>query len=187
MIIIALTGASGIRYGIRLIDVLSSTDIDLTIILSETSRKLLLMEAGADQLDVIPPRAKIYQADQLDASVASGSTKTQGMIICPCSMKTLASIAHGFADNLISRAADCMLKERRKLVLVARETPLNLIQLRNMVAVTEAGGVILPASPGFYARPTSIDDLVDFVVGKTLDQFDIEHDLFLSWDKISKR
>ncbi|MCG3218346.1 MAG: UbiX family flavin prenyltransferase, partial [Candidatus Heimdallarchaeota archaeon] len=129
----------------------------------------------------------IYQADQLDASVASGSTKTQGMIICPCSMKTLASIAHGFADNLISRAADCMLKERRKLVLVARETPLNLIQLRNMVAVTEAGGVILPASPGFYARPTSIDDLVDFVVGKTLDQFDIEHDLFLSWDKISKR
>ncbi|MCG3218706.1 MAG: aromatic acid decarboxylase, partial [Candidatus Heimdallarchaeota archaeon] len=107
MIIIALTGASGIRYGIRLIDVLSSTDIDLTIILSETSRKLLLMEAGADQLDVIPPRAaRIYQADQIDASVASGSTKAQGMIVCPCSMKTLASIAHGFADNLISRAAD---------------------------------------------------------------------------------
>ena len=126
MIIIALTGASGIRYGIRLIDVLSSTDMDLTIILSETSRKLLMLEAGADQLDVIPPRAKIFQADQIDASVASGSTKTQGMIICPCSMKTLASIAHGFADNLISRAADCMLKERRKLVLVPRETPLNL-------------------------------------------------------------
>ncbi|MHA1912296.1 MAG: UbiX family flavin prenyltransferase [Candidatus Kariarchaeaceae archaeon] len=187
MIIIALTGASGIRYGIRLIDVLSSTDIDLTIILSETSRKLLLLEAGADHLDVIPPRAKIFQADQLDASVASGSTKNRGMIICPCSMKTLASIAHGFADNLISRAADCMLKERRKLVLVARETPLNLIQLRNMVSVTEAGGVILPASPGFYARPTSIDDLVDFVVGKTLDQFNIEHNLFPSWDKISNR
>jgi polyprenyl P-hydroxybenzoate/phenylacrylic acid decarboxylase-like protein len=123
----------------------------------------------------------VHDPYDLAASISSGSFLTMGMVVAPCSMRTLASIAHGLEDNLLTRAAGVTLKERRPLVLVTRETPLSLIHLRNMVAVTEAGATVLPPTPGFYHRPTSIEDLIDQTTGKVLDQLAIEHDLFRRW------
>ncbi len=174
-ILVAITGASGIVYGKRLVEILGKTDdCDVYTVISKGA--IAVAKAEDEKL----PRSDFDETD-LAAPFASGSHKMDAMVICPCSMKTLGEVANGIGSNLVSRAAEVMLKERRKLVLVVRETPLSYIAIKNMETVTLAGGVILPACPGFYHKPKKIGDLVDFVVGKTLDQLDIEHKLFKRW------
>ena len=173
-ILIAITGASGIIYGARLSEVLQKTKNSVFIIVSEGAKKVA--EAEGEKL----PKGD-YDEKDLSAPFASGSYKIDGMVICPCSLKTLGEIANGVGSNLIARAAEVMLKERRKLVLVVRETPLSYIAIKNMEKATLAGAVVLPACPGFYHKPESISNLVDFVVGKILDQLGIEHNLFKRW------
>jgi 4-hydroxy-3-polyprenylbenzoate decarboxylase len=197
-LVVALTGASGSIYGVRLIEVLlrSGRTVHLTISPAavevferELGRTLILEASQFDPVTLLGPIAKELDVSRLlyhhyrnfQSGIASGSFLTGGMAICPCSMGTLAAIAHGISENLIHRAADVHLKERRKLVLVPRETPLGLIPLRNMVAITEAGGTVLPAMPAFYTLPHTVSDMVDFVVGRICDQFGIVHRLSERW------
>ena len=149
--------------------------------LSRASHRTIELETDLKLADVEALADVVHDPDDLAASISSGSFLTMGMVVAPCSMRTLASIAHGLEDNLLTRAAGVTLKERRPLVLVTRETPLSLIHLRNMVAVTEAGATVLPPTPGFYHRPASIDDLIAQTTGKVLDQLGIEHQLFRRW------
>jgi flavin prenyltransferase len=202
-LVVAITGASGQAYGVRLLETLvrAGRTVHLTISPSaaevmerELDRKLRLdafdpNELLGDPADVLgepPPaswsrRLHYHHYKDFGAGIASGSFLTGGMVICPCSMGTAAAVAHGLSQNLIHRAADVHLKERRKLILVPRETPLHLIQLRNLAACAEAGAVVLPASPAFYTRPQSIQDMVDFVVGRICDQLGVEHGLLRRW------
>ncbi|MGH7911652.1 MAG: UbiX family flavin prenyltransferase, partial [Candidatus Dormibacteraceae bacterium] len=145
------------------------------------AERTIELEAGLDVRQVEQLADVVHRPDDLSASIASGSFVTAGMAVCPCSMRTLAAVAHGISDSLLVRAADVCLKERRRVVLVPRETPLNLIHLRNMVAVSEAGAVVLPPVPAFYHHPRTIDDIVDHTVGKVLDQLGVEHHLFQRW------
>jgi 4-hydroxy-3-polyprenylbenzoate decarboxylase len=197
-LVVALTGASGSIYGVRLIEVLlrAGRTVHLTISPAavevferELGRSIRLAENEFDPLLLLGPSVRELDLTHLhyhhfrnfQAGIASGSFLTGGMAICPCSMGTLAAIAHGISENLIHRAADVHLKERRKLILVPRETPLGLIPLRNMVAVVEAGAIVLPAMPAFYTRPRTVEDLVNFVVGRVCDQLGIEHRLLERW------
>ena len=197
-LVVALTGASGATYGIRLVEVLlrAGRQVHLTIspaavevIAQELGRSIPLDTSSFNPRELLGPAAESVDTNRLRyhhfrdfrAGIASGSFLTAGMAVCPCSMGTLAAIAHGISQNLIHRAADVHLKERRKLVLVPRETPLGLVQLRNMVAVAEAGAVVLPAMPGFYTRPERVQDLVDFVVGRVCDQLGVEHRMLERW------
>lgn len=197
-LVVAVTGASGAAYGVRLVEVLlrAGRTVHLTVspagaevIATELGRELALDAAKFDPLTLLGPAAKGVELGRLRyhhfrdfrAGIASGSFLTGGMAVCPCSMGTLSAVARGASENLIQRAADVHLKERRKLVLVPRETPLGLVQLRNMVAVAEAGAVVLPAMPGFYAKPQRVQDLVDFVVGRVCDQLGVEHRLTERW------
>jgi 4-hydroxy-3-polyprenylbenzoate decarboxylase len=173
-IIVAITGASGIAYGTRLVEVLKKGGHETFVILSDAAKIVAKYEG------IKLPRED-HEESEIDAPIASGSFKVDGMIICPCSMKTLSGIANGYADNLIVRCADVMLKERRKLVLVLRETPMNAIHLENALKLARLGVQIMPASPGFYHKPKKIEDMIDFFVGKVLDQFDIKHQLFKRW------
>lgn len=197
-LVVALTGASGARYGLRLLDVLlaAGRTVHLTIspaavevILAETGRRCDLRRFDPVALfgDPAPDSRRLYYHHYQDfqAGIASGSFLTAGMVVCPCSMGTVAAVAHGLSQNLIHRAADVHLKERRKLVLVPRETPLGVVQLRNLLALAEAGAVVLPAMPAFYTRPQVLDDLVDFVVARVCDQLGIEHHLLKRWGEIS--
>jgi 4-hydroxy-3-polyprenylbenzoate decarboxylase len=201
-LVVAFTGASGSPYGVRLVEVLLRAGRDVHLTISPAAAEVIEYELGsAVRLSVDEFDARVLfgpRADGLDltrlhyhhyrdfrAGIASGSFLTGGMVVCPCSMGTLAAIAHGISENLIHRAADVHLKERRKLVLVPRETPLGLIPLRNMVAVTEAGAVVLPAMPAFYTRPQSINEMVDFVVGRVCDQVSVPHGLVKRWSKPS--
>jgi 4-hydroxy-3-polyprenylbenzoate decarboxylase len=202
-LVVAVTGASGSPYGVRLVEVLlrAGRTVHLTVSPAavevfdrEVGRALKLPEAefdpaaflgpAADGLDV--SRLRYHHFRNFGAGIASGSFPTAGMAVCPCSMGTLAAVAHGASENLIHRAADVHLKERRKLVLVPRETPLGLIQLRNMAAVAEAGAVVLPAMPGFYTRPRTVADLVDFVVARVCDQLGVEHRLVERWGDVDR-
>ena len=151
------------------------------LVVSQGARATIGLETELSVDEVEALADVVHSATDMAAPVSSGSFVTLGMAVVPCSMKTLAAIANGYADNLVARAAEVTLKERRRLVVVPRETPLSLLHLRNMVAVTEAGGVILPPVPGFYHEPKTIDDLLALIVGKVLDQFGIEHDLFRRW------
>lgn len=180
-LIVALTGASGAVYGARLLEVLKQLGIETHGILTAAAVANLRIETGKTGEDLLSLCAQSYDEKNLGASVASGSFPTRGMVIIPCSTRTLAGIANGFSENLIIRTAEVCLKEKRKLVLVPRETPLNLIHLRNMTLAAEAGAIILPAMPGFYHHPKDIHALIDHIVGKVLDQFEIEHDLFRRW------
>jgi len=177
-----MSGASGAQYGLRLIETLHNLGHEIDLVVSSGAEKVLDLEVDFDYQKILDMADYHYNISDISAPIASGTHPNQGMIVMPCSMKTLAAIAHGFSQNLIHRAADCMLKEGRKLVLVNRETPLNRIHLTNMLTVQEAGATILPASPGFYYQPRSVDDLVNFVVGKTLNVFGISHTLFQPWD-----
>lgn len=180
-IVIGFSGASGIIYGIRLLEILHSINIQTYLIISEWAKKNIEIETDKT-LEYVKSLCSVnYDNFKLDASVSSGSFLHDGMVIVPCSMKSLSSIANGYDDTLISRAASVTLKESRKLIIVPRETPLSRIHLENMIKLQEAGAIILPAMPGFYHKPLTIDEIVDHLVGKILDQLKIEHDLFKRW------
>ena len=189
-LVVAITGASGAPYALKLLAALLEAKRSMWLIVSEHGRRLLSTEAGVEDLDGLRRRVGGEGWDQLvtvfddgdrGASPASGSARSSGMVVCPCSMGTLSAIAAGSSRSLVERAADVALKERRKLVLVPRETPLSAVHLQNMLRVTRAGAVVLPAAPGFYHRPQSIDDLISFVVARVLDQLDVEHHLARRW------
>jgi 4-hydroxy-3-polyprenylbenzoate decarboxylase len=180
-LIVAITGASGVVYGKRLLKVLQEKNVETHLIISKAAEKVIEHELEKTKEDIEKLANHTYNVNDWDAPIVSGSFKTDGMIIIPCSMKTLAGIAHGYSDNLVLRAADVMLKEKRRLVLVPRETPLNVVHLRNMLALAEQGVTILPAMPAYYHKPKDVDDLVDFVVGKVLDLLGINHALFKRW------
>lgn len=182
-LIIAITGASGALYGVRLLQVLqASPGIETHLMISEAGMLNVHHELALKRKDIEAMAQVVHNVRDIGASIASGSFTSTGMIIAPCSMKTLASVAHGLSDNLIARAADVVLKERRRLVLMVRETPFNLAHLRNMTAVTEMGGIIFPPLPGLYHRPQSIAEMIDHTVGRVLDLFDVEHELAPRWN-----
>lgn len=181
--IIAITGATGVIYGIRLLQVLRDIpNVETHLLISEAGMLNLHQELSMKRKNVEALADVVHNVRDVGASIASGSFQSDGMIIAPCSMKTLAAVAHGLSDNLIARAADVVLKERRRLVLMVRETPFNLAHLRNMTAVTEMGGIIFPPLPGFYHRPASIAEMVDHTVGRVLDLFEIQHTLTPRWN-----
>lgn len=181
-IVIGITGATGAIYGIRLLQTLSGiAGIETHVVISQAGEQVIEAETEFRASAIRSMASHAYDAGDLGACLASGSFRHDGMIVAPCSMKTLAAIAHSYADNLIARAADVTLKEKRRLVLLARETPVHLGHLKNMVSVAEMGGVIMPPAPAFYHRPHTIEDIVDHTVGKALDLFDIDHRLFTRW------
>ena len=189
-LVVAITGASGAPYALKLLDALVAARRSMWLIVSDHGRRLLRTETDVEDVEALRRRVGAKAWDQLvtvfddgdrGASPASGSAKSSGMVVCPCSMGTLSAIAAGASRSLVERAADVALKERRKLVLVPRETPLSAVHLQNMLRVTRAGAVVLPAAPGFYHRPRSVDDLVSFVVARVLDQLEVEHDLAQRW------
>lgn len=178
--IVAITGASGVVYGKRLLEVLKGK-VEVHLIVSKKGEQLIEYELMTTRDELKGLADFVYDEDNLMATLASGSFQADAMIIIPCSMKTLAGIASGYSENLILRAADVALKERRKLVLVPRETPLNSIHLSNLLKLSMQGAVIIPAMPAFYYMPKKVSDLVDFIVGKVLDSLGIEHKLFDRW------
>lgn len=182
-IVVGITGASGTLYGIRFLQVLREIpDLETHLVMSRAAARTLALESPEWTLEAV--RALAHHAHDpadLAAPPASGSFRTAGMIVAPCSMKSLAAIAHGLSGDLLARAADVTLKERRRLVLVPRETPLHLGHLRNMVAVTEQGGILAPPMVALYHRPTTLMEVVDHTVGKVLDLFDLDHSLFRRW------
>jgi 4-hydroxy-3-polyprenylbenzoate decarboxylase len=189
-IVAAITGASGAPYAVRLIESLVAAKRPVQLIVSSHGLRLLDTEMGISTVDALRSRigaAKwdenitVFDDGDRGAAPASGSALNDGMVICPCSMGTLSAIAAGSSRSLVERAADVALKERRKLILVPRETPLSAIHLENMLRVTRAGAVVMPAAPGFYHRPTSIDDLVNFVVARVLDHLGVSHSIGSRW------
>ncbi len=180
-IVLAVTGASGIIYGIRTLEELSRANCTVSLIVSESARMILSHETSYTVDDLAAMADEHIAEDDLAARVASGSARVDAAVIAPCSLKTLAGIANGYASNVIIRMAMVALKEGRPLVVVPRETPLDLVSLQNMVTVRQAGATVLPAMPGFYHLPETVAELVDHVVGKILDQLDIEHELFERW------
>jgi 4-hydroxy-3-polyprenylbenzoate decarboxylase len=181
-IVVAITGATGAAYGVRLLQRLSATaGVETHLVVSDAAALTLHQELGMQRRDVEALAHVVHKNREIGASIASGSFRSEGMVIAPCSMKTLAAVAHGLSDNLIARAADVVLKERRRLVLMVRETPFNLAHLRNMTAVTEMGGIVFPPLPSFYQRPASIDDMVDHSVARVMDLLGIEHELAPRW------
>jgi polyprenyl P-hydroxybenzoate/phenylacrylic acid decarboxylase-like protein len=183
-LIVGITGASGVVYGVRLLQVLARTPgWETDLVMSPSAVITLSQELDLQRSQVEALATRVHNFRDIGASIASGSCPSAGMVVAPCSMHTLGGIAHALGDNLLMRAADVVLKERRRLVLLARETPLNLAHLRNMVAVTEMGAVVCPPVPAFYTRPQSIEQIVDHTVGRTLDLFEIPHDgLLTRWD-----
>jgi 4-hydroxy-3-polyprenylbenzoate decarboxylase len=189
-IVLAITGASGAPYAVRLLEQLLAADREIWLIVTSHGLRLLRTELEIDSVDALRERVgssswtrlvTVYDDADRGAAPASGSALNAGMVICPCSMGTLSAVSIGASRSLVERAADVALKERRRLVLVTRETPLSAIHLQNMLRVTRAGAVVMPAAPGFYNRPQSVSDLVDFVVARALDQLGVEHQLVKRW------
>ena len=194
-IAVAWTGASGLQYGLRLVECLTKAGVNVWLVYSTAAQMVAKQEVDlrlptqtkaatdllSERFSARSGQLQVFSTQDWSAPMASGSNPPDAYVICPCSMGTLARVAAGLADNLISRAADVVLKERRKLILVPRETPLSEIHLENMLRVTKAGGIILPPSPGFYHHPQTADDLVDFVVARILDQLGVEHSLLPRW------
>jgi len=181
MIIVAITGASGVIYGLNLLKSLKELKIDTSLVITKPAEIILNHELGMDEDEIKKLATRFYDPDDLTASINSGSCRFNSMVIVPCTMKTLSAIASGYASNAITRAADVALKEKRNLILVPRETPLRSVHLENMLKISGEGGVILPAMPGFYHNPENIDDMVNFIVGKILDVLGIDNHLFKRW------
>jgi 4-hydroxy-3-polyprenylbenzoate decarboxylase len=186
-LVVAVTGASGVIYGKRLLEVLNEKRVEVHLIVSNAAETVIEHELGMNKKDFARLATHAHDVDDLAAPLTSGSFRTDGMVIIPCTMKTLAGITHGFADNLILRAADVTLKEKRRLVVVPRETPLGVVHLSNMLEAARLGVFVVPAMPAFYHKPERISDLVDFIVGRVLDCFDVEHKLFKRWSGIRTR
>lgn len=194
-IILAMTGASGIQYGLRLLECLLEADIRVHLLFSHPAQVVLNMETDwhlpgrpaamervlCERFEVDSKMLRVFGEQEWTAPFASGSSRCAGMVICPCTAGTLSAVATGASRSLIERAADVMLKERRKLILVLRETPLSEVHLENMLRVTRMGAVMMPASPGFYNRPKNVADLIDFMVARILDHLDVDHDLLPRW------
>ena len=181
-LLVAITGASGAVYGLRLLQALQTVPgVETHAVVSDAGWQTLRHELHAGPQTLRPLVHTLHDAAHIGAGPASGSFRCSGMVVAPCSMRTLAAIAHGLSDNLVTRAADVMLKERRRLVLVARETPLHLGHLRNMTAVTEMGAIVCPPVPAFYLRPQSVDDIVNASVARVLDLLDVPHSLSERW------
>lgn len=183
-LIVGISGSSGVIYGVRLLRALIGTGVTSHLIMSKPAEMTLAYETDLKSESVRAMADKTYPISDISAGPASGSFRTRGMVIAPCSMKTLAEIATGMSTNLMTRSADVTLKERRRLVLMVRETPLHQVHLDNMLTVAKMGGIIAPPVPAFYARPASLDDMVDHSVGRVLDLFDIETDLVGRWDQL---
>ena len=187
-VVLAITGASGAPYAVRLLEVLARERVPVWLIVSSHGMRLLEAECGIGSLDALQAATGgewssvvSFSDGDRGALPASGSQPTRGRVICPCSMGTVAAVALGTSRSLVERAADVTLKERRKLILVPRETPLSLVHLRNLVAATEAGAVVVPAAPGFYHRPSGVGELVDFIVQRVLDQLDLDIEIARRW------
>jgi 4-hydroxy-3-polyprenylbenzoate decarboxylase len=189
--VLGMSGGSGAAYGLRLLEVLLELGADVHLVATGAARRVLRHEAGLavdahTDLRVLvrePLRARLtcHAIDAVESTPASGSASIDGVVLCPCSMGTLARVAHGFSTNLVERAGDVALKEGRRLIVVPRETPLSIVHLRNMLLLAEAGAVVLPAMPGFYHRPQEVADLVDFVVARVLDRLGVSHELVRRW------
>lgn len=188
VLVVGITGASGAIYGIRLLEVLSSIKkVETHLIVSETAEAIIEYETGRRIEDVRELASFSYDIRDIGARISSGSFQTDGMIVAPCTVKTMSAIANSYSENLLIRAGDVTLKERRPLLLLVRETPLHLGHLRNMERLCEMGAIIMPPAPAFYHRPQTIQDIVDHTVGKMLDIFGIEHTLFRRWPGIAKQ
>jgi flavin prenyltransferase len=182
-IVVAISGATGALYGVRLLQVLRETAaIETHLVVSDAGWRNLAQEQDLPRDAIEALAQRVHDVRDVGAAIASGSFRCAGMVIAPCSMRTLAAVAHGLADNLITRAADVMLKERRALVLMVRETPLNLAHLRNMVSVTEMGGIVAPPLPALYLRPASVAEIIDASVARVLDLLDVPHQLCARWE-----
>ena len=171
--IVGISGASGFQYGVKTLELLKKLDVEIHLVVSKGAEKTCQLETDYRLDDIFAMADVVHPINNLGAAISSGSFKTQGMIITPCSMRTLGAIAHCMTDNLLTRAADVVLKERRRLVLLARETPLNLGDIRNMATVTEMGGIIFPPVPAFYQRPQTVEEIVTHSVNRALDLFDL--------------
>lgn len=194
-ITLALSGASGMAYGLRLLECLLAADVRVYLLVSQAAHIVAKQELGvtlparaselerllSEGLNAHDGQLRVFGREDWNAPVASGSNPADAMVVCPCSMGTLAAIAHGLSDNLIERAADVMLKEQRKLILVPREAPFSTVHLQNMLTLSKMNAVILPANPGFYHRPQSVDAIIDFIVARILDQLGIQHTLMARW------
>ncbi|MFW5681147.1 MAG: UbiX family flavin prenyltransferase [Pseudomonadota bacterium] len=180
-VIVGLSGASGVQYGIRLLEVLRALEVERHLVLSRAAAMTIAYETEWTVKDVRALASVVHDNGDVGAGPASGSFRSLGMIIAPCSMRTVAEIAHGLSTSLLTRAADVMLKERRRLIVAPRETPLHLGHLRNMAALAELGAIVAPPMPAFYAKPRSLDDLIDHQVGRWLDLLGLDNDLVRRW------
>lgn len=191
-IVVGVTGASGAPYALRLIECLIETGNHVDLVVSPNGRRLFLDEIGLSEitpealLEQPCERLVVHSHGDIGATIASGSTRTDGMVVCPCSSNTLAQVAAGMGNNLINRAAQVTLKERRRLILLTREMPMSHLEIENCLRLSHAGAIICPASPGFYMLPTRIEDIVDFVVGKLLDLLNVPHELKTRWEEMAQ-
>jgi 4-hydroxy-3-polyprenylbenzoate decarboxylase len=181
-LVVGISGASGVVYGVRLLEVLSQVAVESHLVLTSAAQKTVRLETRHAVKDVKALATRVYANDDIGAAIASGSFRTAGMVVIPCSIKSLSAIAHSYNHTLLVRAADVMLKERRRLVLVVRETPLHQGHLQMMLEMNQRGAIIMPPVPAFYHAPKTVEDIVDHTVGKVLDLFGIEHDLFTGWE-----
>ncbi|MCX8205059.1 MAG: UbiX family flavin prenyltransferase [Candidatus Nezhaarchaeota archaeon] len=180
-LVVGISGATGGVIGFRLLEVLREKGVETHVVLTKAAEQVLKVEHGISRGDVAKLAHRLYEINDFSAPIVSGSFRTNGMVVAPCSMKTLAGIVHGYSDNLLLRAADVTLKERRPLILVVRESPLSVVHLRNMLMAAEMGAVILPPMLAFYYKPRSVDEVVDYVVGRVLDALGLEHRLYARW------
>ena len=186
-LIVGISGASGIIYGIRILQTLADSEVETHLVMSESARLTLSSESSMSVKDVEALATEVHHIKNIGATIASGSFKTMGMVIAPCSIRSLSEISWGMTTSLLSRAADVVLKERRRLVLLVRETPLHAGHLKTMLQATENGAIIMPPVPAFYAQPETIDEMVNHTVGRCLDLFDIDTNLTKRWEGIGKK